>query len=147
MNKNIEEKDDAGLVLHQTDKKEKALLVSTYHGAAQLPICHEHLEELELLAKTFGIETIHRQPCPIRKFDASIYVGKGKLEELIQIADQKVADLIIFDDEITPAQQRNLQKAFNRPVLDRTEVILGVFAQRAQTERGPAPNRIGKGQI
>lgn len=134
MKKINDEKDEEGLVLHQTDENEKALLISTYHGATQLPICHEHLAELELLVKTFGVDTLHKQACPIRKYDASIYLGKGKLEEMIQLADQKEADLIIFDDEITPAQQRNLQKAFDRPVIDRTEVILGVFAQRAQTK-------------
>ena len=111
-----------------------ALLVSTYQGTALKQICEEHLEELELLVKTYGLETIHRQPCAIRKFDASIYIGKGKLAELIEIANEKNVDLIIFDDEITPAQQRNLEKAFARPVMDRTEVILGVFAQRAHTK-------------
>ncbi len=121
-------------LFHHIAPNQKALLVSTYRGAAGRPICEEHLEELALLAKTFGIETIHRVACPIRKFDASIFVGKGKLEELIQLANEKQADVILFDDEITPAQQRNLEKAFNRSVMDRTEVILGVFAQRAQTK-------------
>lgn len=125
---------DASLVLHETEKKEKALLVSTYRGTAQRSVCDEHLQELELLVKTFGVEAIHKEACTIRKYDASIYVGKGKLEELVRIADEKNVDLVVFDDEITPAQQRNLEKAFNRSVLDRTEVILGVFAQRAQTK-------------
>lgn len=127
-------RDESHLILHETLEMPKALLVSTYHGSVQRKICEEHLEELELLAKTYGIETVHREACSIRKFDASIYVGKGKLEELVQIANDKEVDLVIFDDEITPAQQRNLQKAFNRNVMDRTEVILAVFAQRAQTK-------------
>lgn len=118
----------------ETEMEQKALLVSTYHGTAERAICEEHLDELELLVKTFGMETVHKEPCPVRKFDASIYVGKGKLEELIEITKEKGADLVIFDDEITPAQQRNLQKEFNCPVMDRTEVILGVFAQRAHTK-------------
>ncbi len=118
----------------ETQENPKALLVSTYHGTQQKKLCEEHLDELELLVKTYGMETVHKEGCAIRKFDASIYVGKGKLEELVQIANDKNVDFIIFDDEITPAQQRNLQKAFNRSVLDRTEVILGVFADRAQTK-------------
>ena len=134
MNKNEQIRDEERSTLHLTDNTQKALLVSTYHGTAQRPICDEHLEELELLVKTFGVETVQTIACAIRKYDASIYVGKGKLEELIRSADENEVDLVIFDDEITPAQQRNLQKAFNRPVLDRTEVILGVFAQRAQTK-------------
>lgn len=134
MKKNVPSKDANGMTLHQTENAQKALLVSTYQGTTQRPICIEHLQELELLARTFGIETVQQEACPLRKFDASIYVGKGKLEELIRIADERSADLIIFDDEISPAQQRNLQKAFDRPVLDRTEIILGVFGQRAQTK-------------
>lgn len=134
MNKNEQIRDEERSTLHLTDNTQKALLVSTYHGTAQRQICDEHLEELELLVKTFGVETVQKIACAIRKYDASIYVGKGKLEELIRSADENEVDLVIFDDEITPAQQRNLQKAFNRPVLDRTEVILGVFAQRAQTK-------------
>ncbi len=111
-----------------------AMLVSTYHGTALKQICEEHLQELELLVKTYGVETVHKEQCAIRKFDASIYIGKGKLAELTEIANEKNVDLIIFDDEITPAQQRNLEKAFGRSVMDRTEVILGVFAQRAHTK-------------
>lgn len=127
-------RDDSQLVLHQTDDGRTALLVATYHGTTQKDICTEHLDELELLVKTYGVDTLHKEACPIRKFDASIFVGKGKLEELIQLADDKNVDMVIFDDEITPAQQRNLEKAFNRLVMDRTEVILGVFAQRAHTK-------------
>lgn len=130
-NKKGEESD---LILHETLEIPTALLISTYHGSVQKKICEEHLEELDLLGQTFGIKAVHKEACAIRKFDASIYVGKGKLEELIQIANDKNVDMIIFDDEITPAQQRNLQKAFNRNVMDRTEVILGVFAQRAHTK-------------
>ena len=136
MNKNHDRisRDDDELVLQQANDIQKALLVSTYHGSAQKNLCEEHLKELELLVNTFGIEALHKEACAIRKFDASIFVGKGKLEELMKIADDKNVDLVIFDDEISPAQQRNLQKAFDRPVLDRTEVILGVFSQRAQTK-------------
>ncbi len=126
-------RDESRLVLHGAQAAPTAFLVSTYHGAAQRAICEEHLEELELLVQTYGVRTVHKEACAIRKFDASIYVGKGKLEELIRMAHEEDVDLVIFDDEITPAQQRNLQKAFERPVMDRTEIILGVFAQRAQT--------------
>lgn len=128
------EPDDSELELHQTSEISRALLISTYNGSTQKPICEEHLQELELLVETYGVETVQKIACPIRKYDASIYVGKGKLEELVQIAHDKNVDLVIFDDEISPAQQRNLEQAFKRRVMDRTEVILGVFAQRAQTK-------------
>ncbi len=127
-------KDESNLILHEEEKVQKALLISVYHGSQQKMICEEHLDELALLARTFGIEVAEKIACPLRKFDASTYLSKGKLEELIEKAKELEVDLVIFDDEITPAQQRNLQKAFEKPVMDRTEVILGVFAQRAQTK-------------
>ncbi|WP_068466399.1 GTPase HflX [Candidatus Protochlamydia phocaeensis] len=125
---------ESTLISHEEEKIQRALLVSVYQGPSNKKICEEHLDELELLARTYGIETACKMPCAIRKFDASIYIGKGKLEELIQLSKELQVDLVIFDDEITPAQQRNLQKAFIIPVMDRTEVILGVFGQRAQTK-------------
>lgn len=126
-------KDESNLFIY-AEKKQTALLIAAYHGGSQKSICEEHLDELELLAETFGLEVVNKIPCPIRKFDASTFVTKGKLEELIQIAKELNVDIVIFDDEITPGQQRNLQEAFKRTVMDRTEVILGVFAQRAQTK-------------
>lgn len=114
--------------------KKKALLVSVYQNNADKAICQEHLEELKLLAETFGIETVHMEPCLVRKFDASTCVGSGKVTVLAELAEQLNVDTVIFDDEISPAQQRNLEKLLKKPVIDRTEVILGVFAQRAHTK-------------
>ncbi len=119
----------------QTPLAKQALLVSVYKGGTvQRKICEEHLDELELLANTFGLEAVCKVPCPVRKFDASTFVTEGKLEELLLLAKEKQANLVIFDDEISPGQQRNLEKLFQIPVMDRTEVILGVFGQRAQTK-------------
>lgn len=114
-------------------EQKRALLVSVYLGSKQKEVCQEHLDELELLAKTHGIATAEKIPCLIRKYDAATFVTAGKLEELLQAAKNLEVDLVIFDDEISPAQQRNLEKAFGIPVMDRTELILEVFAQRAQT--------------
>lgn len=123
---------------YDTNKKEQgthALLVSVYKGnAEQKQICLEHLEELALLTETFGVEIVGKIPCGIRRYDASTFVTEGKLEELVQAAKDTQANLVIFDDEIAPSQQRNLEITFGMPVIDRTEVILGVFAQRAQTK-------------
>lgn len=127
-------RDEDNLVLHRLEGKKKALLVSAYQSHTQKSVCQEHLEELELLCETFGITAVAKIPCHVRKFDASIFVGKGKLEELVGLSNELGADLIIFDDEISPAQQRNLEKAFEKSVIDRTEVILGVFAERAETK-------------
>ncbi|PJD95664.1 MAG: GTPase HflX [Parachlamydia sp.] len=114
--------------------EKKALLVSAYQGNENKALCEEHLDELELLSKTYGVGVLAKVPCPTRKFDASTYITQGKLEELVTLSKEIGADLIIFDDEISPSQQRNLEKIFQLPVMDRTEVILEVFAQRARTK-------------
>lgn len=119
---------------NQEKKEANAFLISVYQGTNQKPVCEEHLEELALLVETYGAKVIHKEACPVRKFSASTFISEGKLEELTQMAQQLEANLVIFDDEITPAQQRNLEKAFGLLVMDRTEVILEVFAHRAQTK-------------
>lgn len=93
-------------------------------------MCEDSLDELASLCETFGITATSKVPCPIKKLDAGTYLGKGKLDELTAME----GDVIIFDDEILPQQQRNLEELFKRPVIDRTELILEVFAQRAQTK-------------
>lgn len=112
--------------------QKKALLVGTYLAGAK-PQCEEQLDELESLGHTFGLKTAMKLPCPLRAFDAGTFLGKGKIEEIRVLAEELQCDLVIFDDEISPQQQRNLEKIFSRAVIDRTELILGVFAQRAQT--------------
>lgn len=120
--------------LHETELVKTALLIAAYQGAAQKMICNEHLSELALLVDTYGMKAVQQEACPTRKFEASTFLTKGKLEEMIQLSKELKVDVVIFDDEITPGQQRNLEAAFGIPVLDRTEIILGVFAQRAQTK-------------
>lgn len=117
-----------------TNSPKRALLISVYKSGTPREVCEEHLDELSLLAKTHHIETVDKIPCPIRKYEASTFVSQGKLDELIKVAQDNAVDLVIFDDEISPAQQRNLEKVFKIPVIDRTELILDVFAQRAQTK-------------
>lgn len=125
-----------GIVTQPTARKEafRALLISAYKGSNQKEICIEHLQELALLAETYGVEVLDKFPCAVRKFDAGTFITEGKLEEAVELSKKVQANLIIFDDEISPGQQRNLEKEFGIPVIDRTEVILGVFAQRAHTK-------------
>lgn len=116
-------------------KSTTALLVSVYKGNAEKrALCEEHLQELELLAETYGLEVVQKIACPIRKYEAATFVTEGKLKELVAAAQANKVDLVIFDDEISPSQQRNLEKAFATSVIDRAELILGVFAQRAHTK-------------
>lgn len=111
-----------------------ALLIGAYRATAEKQSCEDNLNELERLCDTFGLQTFGKVACPIKKLDAGSYLGSGKLDELLVLAKEKGAQVIIFDDEITPHQQRNLEKFFQRPVIDRTELIIEVFAQRAQTK-------------
>lgn len=113
-------------------EKSRALLVGAYKGSHH-ELAAEHLDELELLAETYGIETVAKVPCALKKYDARTLVTQGKLQELVDCAKELGVQAVLFDDEISPAQQRNLEKAFGVTVMDRTELILAVFAQRAQT--------------
>src|SRR5262249_33711744 len=100
----------------------RALLVSVYKGGpSDKAVCEEHLEELALLASTYGIDVVDKSLCQVRRYDASTYITKGKLEELIEAAKAVNANLVVFDDEIAPSQQVNLEEAFALPVIDRTE--------------------------
>lgn len=110
-----------------------ALLIGVFRNAAERVSCEESLKELERLASTYGLKTICRVPCSVKKITPATFIGKGKVKELFALAEDQDIDVVIFDDEITPYQQRNLEKAFKRSVIDRTELIIEVFAQRAQT--------------
>ncbi|HSX26238.1 MAG TPA: GTPase HflX [Chlamydiales bacterium] len=116
-----------------TGEQKRAILVGTYSGAKAKEQCDEQLNELESLGTTYGLETVLKLPCPIREYDAATFIGSGKVEEIKQLAIDGQCQVVIFDDEISPQQQRNLEKILERVVIDRTELILGVFAQRAQT--------------
>ncbi|MBX7067576.1 MAG: GTPase HflX [Parachlamydiales bacterium] len=109
----------------------KALLVGTYKQEKN--VCIDQLDELENLGDTYGLQTVLKLPCPIRAYDAGTFLGSGKVEEIRELVKEHGCDLVVFDDEISPQQQRNLEKIFECVVIDRTELILGVFGQRAQT--------------
>src|SRR5690242_335129 len=93
-----------------------ALLVGTYRSAGDKLLCLDYLDELMRLCDTYGLEVKDKVPCSIKKIDAALFLGKGKLEEISKMASELEADVIIFDDEITPHQQRNLEKFLLRPV-------------------------------
>lgn len=115
-------------------QEKRALLVGAYLTAELKPQTIEQLDELENLTRTFGLATVLKLPAPLREYNPGTFFGKGKVEEIRQLAIEHKCDIVIFDDEISPQQQRNLEKSFEKIVIDRTELILGVFAQRAQTK-------------
>jgi GTPase len=91
------------------------------------------LEELEGLAETAGVRVVGRLTQRRQAPDVTTYLGHGKVEELNMLAAASDADLVIFDNDLNPGQTRNLEKTLNLKVLDRTELILDIFASRAQT--------------
>lgn len=124
---------ESGLMPTQSEEQ-KALLVGVYRGKEGHLLCLEYLEELAALADTFGVDVSEKLASPIRKIESSTYLGSGKLEELAEKIKKSKATLLIFDEEIAPGQQRNIEKILQVPVMDRTELILEIFAQRAQTK-------------
>ena len=87
-----------------------AMLVGAYDHQEDKSKCQEYLHELASLAETYGFEVIEKIACPLRKIDAGTYLGSGKIQELVEISTQNGCDVIIFDEDITPNQQKNLEK-------------------------------------
>ncbi len=94
----------------------------------------EHLDELASLAQTMGVEILGRETASANRPNAAFLLGSGKVEEIRAAAEALESNLIIVDDDLTPAQQRNWEKTTKNTVIDRREVILEIFAQRAQTK-------------
>lgn len=121
----------------------RAFLVSV-HFSGKKQESLEHLEELEQLCQTYGLEAVAKWACSIRAYDSATCLGEGKLEEIQQEIKRCGAQVVIFDDEISPHQQRNLEKLFQCPVIDRTELIIEVFAQRAHTKEAQLQIELAK---
>ncbi len=118
--------------------REKIILVGVAFGRADVAEVEAHLDELELLVDTAGADVearvLQRRDAP----DPATFIGKGKAEELHELSLAVDADTVVFDDELSPAQQRNLEKILGRTAIDRTDVILDIFAQNARTLEGKA---------
>src|SRR3954465_15299552 len=93
----------------------------------------EYLDELAFLAETYGLRTGKTFTQKLEKPDKSTFIGKGKLAEIKNYVKENSIDVVIFDDELSPSQQRNLEKELGKKILDRTTLILEIFEQRAQT--------------
>lgn len=115
------------------NKVERALLVALIKGNVDSEIVREHFDELEELASTAGAETVKKIIQTKNSADPAFYIGKGKAEELAEIVESNTIDLIIFDDDLSPTQVRNLERTLNRKIIDRSGLILDIFASRAKT--------------
>lgn len=112
---------------------EKAVLVGIVTQTQSEDKLNEYLDELEFLTQTAGGEVVKRFTQKMDKPNPKTFVGTGKLEEIEIYIKEHTVDTVIFDDELTPAQQKNLSRQLDCKVLDRTNLILDIFAQRAQT--------------
>ena len=119
--------------MHEQSERPRAILVGVDFG---LPHFDAELAELGLLAQTAGLEPVARITCKRKAPDPALFVGSGKAEEIALLAEQHGADEILFDQALSPAQQRNLERALQRAVNDRTMLILEIFAQRARSHEG-----------
>lgn len=112
---------------------EKAILVGLITPEQDEDKLKEYLDELEFLTETAGAETRARFVQKLPKPNPATFVGTGKLDEIKEFIDEHKINVAIFDDELSPAQLRNIEKVLEIKVLDRTNLILDIFAQRAQT--------------
>lgn len=113
---------------------ERALLVGVYRRGDDERIARNLLDELAELTRTLGIGIVGDQLVRIQQPQPKFFVGSGKAEEICELARELQADVIVFDNELTPAQQRSWESHSKLCVIDRHEVILDIFAKRAQTK-------------
>ena len=118
----------------QEQLQQRAVLVAVCRDRQPMDQVVEYLDELEFLAETAHIVTEHRFVQKLSSPDSRYFVGPGKLEEIGQWCEEHEIDVIIFDDELSPSQTRNIEKALGgRRISDRTRLILDIFVQRART--------------
>ena len=134
----------AGIFISMIEKKnsiqkeEKAVLVGIINKDQTEQQVQEYLDELAFLAETAGAVTVKRFTQKMAHPDSRSFVGKGKLEEIGEYVKGKDIRIVIFDDELSGAQINNIEKAINVKVIDRSDLILDIFARRAQTAQAKA---------
>ncbi len=113
--------------------RERAVLIAVIRDGETVEHTAEFLDELEFLAETADIDTAKRFVQRLPQPSSKIYVGPGKLEEIAAYCEDNGIDVAVFDDELSPAQTRNIEKAMPCRILDRTRLILDIFRSRART--------------
>lgn len=120
--------------MHEIHKgREKAVAVSIVRKGSDRRKALEYLDELEFLADTAGVDVVEKVYQELEHLSSATMMGKGKLQELKLTVEEEKIELVIFDDELSPAQARNLEKELNIKVLDRSGLILDIFASRAKS--------------
>lgn len=123
-------------LISSSKKEENAIMVGLITPDQNVEQTKEYLDELEFLAATSGVTVLKRFTQRVQRSDQKTFVGKGKLEEITTYVADNPVDSVIFDDDLSPSQVRNLEAAFKETkVLDRSLLILNIFSQRAQTDQ------------
>lgn len=120
-------------VSNKIEHGERAILVALISPHQKEETVNEHIDELAFLAKTMGVETVNVFTQKLDRPDKKSFVGKGKLEEIVAYVKAKEIDIVIFDDDLSPSQLRNLEKELEIKIYDRSLLILDIFLKRAQT--------------
>ena len=124
------------LLLTSDPDKERVLLVGVQLRRQQEWLVHDSLDELALLSETAGADVADRVICKQASLNPGTFIGKGKAEELARRVEEDDISTVVFDDELSPAQGRNLSTMLSAKVIDRTQLILDIFAQHARTKEG-----------
>jgi GTP-binding protein HflX len=122
-------------LMHETHTQERALLVLTEHGPQKWP-ANELAAEFRHLVESAGIEVLDLIYVKVREITPATYIGKGKVEEIVGVAQSLQAGVVIFNLNLSPAQMRNLEDAFTIKTIDRTQLILDIFSLHAKTLSG-----------
>ena len=112
---------------------EKTVLIGIINSRQDAVKSKEYMDELAFLAHTAGGEVVQRYTQKMDPPNPKTFIGSGKMQEVLAFVDENEISSVIFDDELTPAQQANIEKILRCKILDRTGLILDIFAQRAQT--------------
>ena len=115
------------------DREERCILIGAITRLQPEEKVQEYLDEMDFLARTAGATTVARFTQKMDKPDSYTFLGSGKMEEIHAYIQEHDIDLALFDDELTPSQLKNIERLFEIKVMDRTNLILDIFAARAQT--------------
>ena len=121
--------------MYETEQKpDKTIIAAVMIKGQNRSVTQDNLKELALLCKTAGAEVVQKITQELQKINNATYIGSGKIEEIKEIIKEKDVQLIVFDDELSPMQNRNLMKELNIKVSDRSGIILEIFANHAKSQ-------------
>ena len=118
------------------EKNERAILVTVEEPGRSSWTLEDRAEELKHLAVSCGVEVIENQTCRRKVLTPNLFIGKGKVQEIAELAEESGADVVIFNNDLSPSQQKNLEEIINAKTIDRTQLILDIFARRATSNEG-----------